>query len=439
MKGITLVTLATLGLVAPGLQAQVPDTAGTIDRIVAVVGTRPILETQVEEQALAALRGQPMPTKASDRQALFQSILDGLINEELVVQAAQKDTLIKVTDEEVTQSVDELFRNVRAKFSSDQTFRDDLRNTGFQTVEEWRSYYADRQRRKFLVDRFWSELEAQGKLKPIPPTDQEVRDYFEQNKAAFPQRPAALSFRQVVVAPHAADSAKATALALADSILTELRNGADFATAAKRFSMDPATKDQGGSLNWIRRGQGWDQAFENAAFALKVGQISNPVETAYGYHLIQVERAQPAEVQVRHILIMPTIDSIQADSARQLAEQVYRAVKAGASFDSLQRLYHDKAEEREIQQIPLTRLPPAYASALNDVKEGDVAPLFRLEAPDPNRTKYAIVKVDSRIPAGDVRFEDVRDQIRSQLSHELARRRYLETLKHATYVDVRPA
>lgn len=438
MRRTTLATLGLLGLVATPLRAQEADST-TIDRIVAVVGNRPILQTQVEEQALAALRGQSLPSDPAQRQALFRSILDGLINEELVVQAAQKDTAIKVTDEEVTQSVDELFRNVRAKFSSDEAFRKDLQNTGFQTVEEWRSYYSDRQRRKFLVDRFWDRLEAQGKLKPIPPTDQEVRQYFDENKAAFPKRPAALTFRQIVIAPHASDSAKAVALALADSILAELRKGADFATAARRFSMDPGTREQGGSLNWIRRGQGWDQAFENAAFSLRVGQISNPVETAYGYHLIQVERAQPAEVQVRHILIMPTIDSVQADSARQLAEQVYLALKNGASFDSLQRLYHDKGEEREVQQIPVDRLPPAYGSALQDVKEGELAPLFRLEAPEPNRTKFTIVKVDSRIPAGDVRFEDVRDNIRAQLSHELARRRYLDTLKHATYVDVRPA
>jgi parvulin-like peptidyl-prolyl isomerase len=239
------------------------------------------------------------------------------------------------------------------------------------------------------------------------------------------------------MSPQPSAEAKAAARALADSILGALRGGADFATAARRFSMDPATREQGGSLNWIRRGQGWDPAFEQAAFSLRVGQVSDPVETGFGYHLIQVERAQPAEAQVRHILIMPAIDSTRADSARVLAEEVYRAARAGG-FDSLQRLHHDRSEERETQQFPLDRLPPAYATALQDVEPGQVAPLFRLEAQDPLRAKQVIVLVTDRIPAGDVRFEDVRDQIRSQLGRILSRRRHLETLRRATFVEIRP-
>ena len=98
-----------------------------------------------------------------------------------------------------------------------------------------------------------------------------------------------------------------------------------------------------------------------------------PVESAFGFHLIQVERVQPAEVSVRHILIMATVDSADAEVARKTAEAAYIAVKSGASFDSLQRLYHDKAEEREVEQFPLDRLTqqaPAYGTAFRDAKEG---------------------------------------------------------------------
>ena len=91
--------------------------------------------------------------------------------------------------------------------------------------------------------------------------------------------------------------------------MLELRRGADFATAAKRFSQDPGSKDQGGSLNWFRRGVMVPE-FERVAFALKPGVVSDPVESPFGFHIIQVERLQPAEVQARHILLVPTIDSV---------------------------------------------------------------------------------------------------------------------------------
>ena len=230
------------------------------------------------------------------------------------------------------------------------------------------------------------------------------------------------------------------AKALIDSILGEIRKGADFATAARRFSMDPGSREQGGSLNWIRRGQGLDPRFEAVAFALRPGVVSDPFETAFGYHIVQVERAQPAEVSARHILIMPVIDSVQADSARILAESLYRAIKAGASFDSLQRIYHDKSQEPDADQFPITELAqraPPYAEALRDVQEGELAPLFRLESPEPNRAQWAIVKLTRRIPAGEVRFEDVRDQIRANLSRILGRQRQIQALREATYVDIR--
>ncbi len=267
-----------------------------------------------------------------------------------------------------------------------------------------------------------------------------MRQYFEQNKAAFAQRPEAVSFQQIVIQPKPSDSAKRVARALIDSILGEIRKGADFATAAKRFTMDPASKESGGSLNWIRRGQGLDPRFEAVAFSLRPGVVSDPFETAFGFHIVQVERAQPAEVSARHILIMPVIDSVQADSARILAESIYRALKAGASFDSLQRIHHDKSQEQEADQFPLTDLAQRaapYAEALRDVKEGELAPLFRLESPDPSRSQWAIVRLTRRIPAGEVRFEDVKDQIRANLSRILGRQRQIQALREATYVDIR--
>lgn len=440
MGGRSLATVALLGLLARPAAAQQPDSASTLDRIVAVVGNRPILTSQLQEQMFTALRGQQPPSDPAQRQALLNSLLSSMIDRELVVQAAQRDTAIKVTDEEVTQAVDEQFRNARRQYQSDEAFRRDLQASGFQTIEEWRSYTADLQRREFYWNRFWERLEAGGKLKPIPPTDAEVRAYFEQNRLQYPKRSEAVSFEQIVITPSPAADEKARAMALADSILQGLRAGGDFATAARRFSMDPGSREQGGSLGWIRRGQGWDPRFEAAAFSLRVGQISNPVETAFGYHLIQVERSQPAEVSVRHILIMPAIDSVMADSARRLAESVYRAVREGASFDSLARLHHDRNEERDANQFPLDRLSqsaPAYATALAGVEAGQLAPLFRLEAPEPNRSKWVILRVTNRIPAGDVRFEDVQDQIRAGLGRTLARQRYLESLRQANYVEVR--
>jgi hypothetical protein len=83
---------------------------------------------------------------------------------------------------------------------------------------------------------------------------------------------------------------------------------------------------------------------------------------------------------------------------------VHAALEAGASFDSLQRVYHDRAEERELPLLPITQLPASYATALDSVPAGKFSPVFRLDSPvGLLHSKYAIALVTVRTPGGEVR------------------------------------
>jgi parvulin-like peptidyl-prolyl isomerase len=221
-------------------------------------------------------------------------------------------------------------------------------------------------------------MKSDGKIKAVQPTEREMRDYFDAQKGQLGERPATVSFRNIVVAPKPSPEARERAHATADSIARELRHGADFATAAKRFSMDPASKEQGGELNWFRRGTMVPE-FEQVAFSLKPGTISDPVETPFGFHIIQVQRVQPAEVQARHILIMPEITQENADSAKALAEQIRTELKNGGAFDSLQRLYHDPSEEKAADDVPVNQLPDEYRDGIGESDSSVVVPVFSLQ------------------------------------------------------------
>lgn len=410
--------------------------AEVLDRVVAVVGNRPILSSQIDEQLLVRFpNGQGLPTDPKDLQSVRKGILDELISDELLLQQAKQDTTVKVTDEDVNAAVEASVKSVRGRYPSDDDFRRDLQAAGFQTLEEWRSWLFEQQHAALLRNELTDHLKATNKLKTVVPTEAEMRAWFSNNKGEQ-KRPATATLRQIVIAPKPTAAAKQRAFALADSIAKEIRAGADFAIAARRFSADSASREQGGDLNWFRRGI-MDPAFERVAFSYKPGIVSDPVETAYGYHIIQVQRVQPAEVQARHILIMPDIGQAEADSAKALAEMVHAKLLAGASFDSLQRLYHDAPEAREIQRIPVDKLPPSYTTALEGVEEGQITPVFMLPAPDPNRSKYGIVRVDGREPAGDLRYEDVKDEVRRKLTEIMTLQRYLERLRSSTFVETR--
>ena len=445
MRSRPLVLLALLlGGVPAAAQAQADsaslragaDSDEAVDHVVAVVGNVPILSSQVEERIFANQQaGRVVPTNPDSLEAMRRQVISDLVDEEVLVQSAERDTTIHVTDQDVADAVDQQIRQIRSSFTSELQFKDELKKAGFISPEEYRRWLTDQQRRTLLQNHLIEGLFSSEKLKPITPTDRELRDYF--NSAPTKEtRKAAVAFKQVVIAPRASPSAREAARNTADSIAKALRAGADFATTARRFSEDPGSKEQGGDLGWFRRGQ-MVRAFDDAAFRLKPGVISDPIETPFGFHVIQVERVQPTEVQARHVLITPKVTAAEADSAHALADRLLALVRAGASFDSLQRIYSDSSEERSFDLVPVDQLPAAYRLVIA-ADSGATTAVFSLPNPaDSLRTKWAFAQVTGHRAEGPLQFEDVKDELRPQLAKQLAVQRYVSRLRRDTYVEVR--
>src|SRR5205085_12223481 len=150
-------------------------------------------------------------------------------------------------------------------------------------------------RRQNLQQKAFGELKKTAR--PVNVTEEDISAAFEKSRADLQKRPATVTFRQIIVAPHASAAAKARAKARADALLAEIRKVGDFEQIAKRESMDPGTKQLGGDLGWNRRGGGLVPEFESMMFALRPGEVSPVIETAFGYHIIRVDRVQSAEVK----------------------------------------------------------------------------------------------------------------------------------------------
>jgi peptidyl-prolyl cis-trans isomerase SurA len=425
--------LAYAGASPEPARAQAPV---TVDRIVAVVGSRPILASQLEEEmAQAATAGQVLPQDSAGRAALRRRILTSLIDMELLVQQAERDTTVKVTDQEVQEAVEQTVKNVRGRFASEIELQRQLRLAGFGSAEEWRRWLTESQRRAILSQRLQEQLRQKGILKPIPPTDAQMRAFWDANKGQSQRRPAVVSFRQVVILPEPDSAAREVARTTAESLLTALRGGADFAAAARRFSADSTTRDSGGSLGWFRLGT-MVKPFEAAAFRLRPGQISDVVETMFGYHIIRVDRIQPAELLARHILISPVISPAQLSKARQRAESVHTALASGASFDSLARVYGDENAPKLAESVPLTELGPDYQQLFGRDSTLGLKTVLAIGANGP-RPQFSVLEVTGRQPEGELRFEDVRDQIRGRLAQDLGVQHYVDRLRRQTYIDIR--
>jgi peptidyl-prolyl cis-trans isomerase SurA len=424
-----------LGGAATVLSAQGASTL-VVDRVVAVVGKTPILDSQVEERIFSRRSdGFKVPTDSVAFNALKRQFVDSLVNEELMYQQAQADTMVKVTDQETADATDQVVKNVRKQLPSQVDFLAELKQEGWQSEDDWRRYLMQQQHRTLVLDRFRQRLQDEGKLKPLPPTEKEMREFYDRMKGGFDSLPPTISLKQIVIAPKASPEAKAKARNFADSIAKELRKGdsSAFANAAKRYGMDPSAP-LGGELGWARRGQ-YVPEFERAVFSLKPGIISDPVETPYGYHVIQVSRVNAGEVKARHILIIPVVDSASASAAHTLADSIYAAIGRGATFDSLQFVHQDPVEEKVLEDVPMPSLEakgPDYVRALAGVDSGQTTKPFSLPG-----NKWAIVRVLSRHPAGPVGFEALSDRIKVYLGKQNSERSYINSLRAKTYIEIK--
>jgi peptidyl-prolyl cis-trans isomerase SurA len=432
----SLVLLALVAAIPLGAAAQAPDQPQLLDRVVAVVGSIPILLSQVEEQMLLAQsQGAKLPEDSVGRAAARREILEQMVDEELMVQEAQRDTSIKVTDEEINDQVNKTVENVRKQFSSQDEFLTQLRTAGFDSEDDWRRWLSDTQRRQILQQRLIETLKQTKKLRPIPPTDAQLQDFWDRDKSQRPTHPPLISYRQIVIPVKPDSTALARALTLADSLMDALRHGAPFAETAKRFSADSESRSQGGELGWFRRGV-MVKAFEDVAFRLRPGDISDVVPTEFGFHIIQVERAEPSEIEARHILIQPDISPAQVAVTKHLADSVHDALIAGAPFDTLAKRFGDPTEPRLVEMLPVPQLPPDYAAALGPDSTSGVKKPFEIGASN-GRPRIVVLDVTNWEPAGELQFSDVKDRLREQLGEQLAVKQYLEHMRRSTFIDIR--
>lgn len=446
MKTILVSSLALLA--AASLHAQaVPTPPIALDGIVAVVGDQPITRYDLREAVLARIQHGEVkePKDSAAAYALDSLVLDDMIQDELLLLKA-KDLKIEVADADITPDVDRQVAQVRAGYGSEAEFTTALARASMGSPAEYRRFLMDQYRRQVTKQKVLRKLTTDNKIIPINVTEQEITAEFEKSKEFLPKKLATITFKQIVIAPVPTPAAKEVARVKAESLLAQLKAGADFERVARRESMDPLTKETGGDLGWARRGANYPE-FERWLFgqgflaALSPGQLSAVVETPYGYHIIRVDRVQPGEVKARQILIVPKIDSADIARTQKLADSVADRLKAGVLFDTLAKKFHDYAGKEETS-ITYTRdsLPVSYQKALILRKPTDVV-AFQIAgaASRPDIPKFVVAQVITVDEGGDRTLDELRTAVRSELSQRGGVRRYIDTLRRQTFVAVRLA
>jgi peptidyl-prolyl cis-trans isomerase SurA len=159
------------------------------------------------------------------------------------------------------------------------------------------------------------------------------------------------------------------------------------------------------------------------------------VETTFGFHIIRVDKVQPAEVKARHILIIPSLDSADERRANQLADSIANAWRTGTRYDSLSAKFHDPDEIRAFNDpFPRSELPPPYLKALENLKVNEISAPFAIENARRGTKKFVVFQLLSTQEEGLYSVGEVRERIRAQLVEERSMRRFIDGLRAGTFV-----
>lgn len=423
---------AVLGAPVPALGQ---DRERTVDRVVAVVGDSAVLLSQLlnREQEMRA-SGAPVPAEGSaERDDFMRELLDELVDNQVILQAAAQDTLLEIDDDRVEESLQQRMASVESNFGGREPMEQALREAGL-SVQSFREMQRDMIGQRLLVQLYVQRYGGDG---AVEVSDEEVREYFEAQRDALQERPATVAFKQVVLTVVPSDSAVATALELAEALRERAAAGEDFGELAREHSQDPGSAQAGGDLGWFRRGN-FAEEFEEAAFALPEGETSEVVETIFGYHVIKVEKVRFAERQARHILIRPRTGSGDLTATRVLASELAERAGAGEDFQAIVDEYHDAllpdsatVPRNQIAQL----LPPAYLSALSGRSAGEVVGPLQFSYRDEEH--FAVLKILETREAGAYVFDELASQIRSGLVEQKRLERLLEGLRDKTYIEIK--
>lgn len=407
-----------------------------VDRIAAVVGDSVIALSQIEERIFQLqAQGVEVPTEAEARSQLRRELLDQMIGEQLIIQAALKDTTIVVDEADVEDAVSQEIQRRTASFGGQAAFQQALGAQGWN-LPAYREFLRGQFRQQQLYQQFMAKRTRD--LRTVAVEESELREFFEEQRDALGERPPTVVFAQIIVAPTPSDSTKAEARAEAERIRQMAVEGEDFGELARRFSQDPGSKDSGGDLGWFRRGD-MTPTFEDAAFNLAVDEISLPVESPFGYHIIKMNRRRSGEVRASHILISIEPTPGDVEQAQRDAEEVKRRLEAGESPGPLRERLGDTTAPDTLRSAfdRLRELPPGFAEPLLQSEPGQILGPIRYLARE--QARFGVLKVVDVVEGGPYTLEDedLRARIRDAIQQQKMVVQILEELRSQTYVQIR--
>ncbi len=398
--------------------------AKLMDKIVAKVGRDIILESELDDR-IQQMQAADMIGEDHSR---FK-ILNDMIETKIILQKAEKEGYV-IDEFLIKDTANRKIKSVASQFNSEREFKKELEKAGL-TLLELKEYYIEQ-----LTEQSLREQIITNKIKNrINLTEAEVKDYYEENKDEIPPRPEMIKVGMIMRNIEPGKQTKKDLLIKINKIRDKLIQGEKFSDLAREYSDCPSAAN-GGDLGYFGEGT-MVKPFEKAAFALMPGEISEIVETHFGFHIIKVEEKKDDMVKASHILkkLEPTEEDILATV--KLMENVLQELRAGADFSEMAKTYSQDdstaANGGILGEFTSEEYPEFFKKELQKIEIGEYSELIR-----ESNVIYILAKLE-RIPERPYEYLEIYDQlkelVRSEKEVELYNNWIKELIKE-NYVEI---
>ena len=374
--------------------SQTPQERIKIDGVAAVIGEFVILDSDV------AVAYQQLVSEGVAANEVGQCELAGsLFENKLYAHHAIQDS-IEISDAEVNGMVDQQIAYMTNELGSIEKVLKFYKKDG---EDEFRKELFDINKSNRLSEKMRSKI-----IEEIEVTPEEVRSFYddipEDERPLFGTE---LELAQIVIEPDVPDEEEKKVVRRLKEFREDIvENGSSFATKAVLYSQDPGSKSKGGKYT-ITRKTGFAKEFKDVAFSLQEGEVSEPFQTDFGWHIVKVDKIRGEEIDVRHILLIPEVTRSSINEAKKLVDSVRTAIITGSvPFKEAARQFSDEKETREDggqllnpttgdTRFELTKIDPILYDQVSKLKENEVSKVI----PDQDRQgrpKFKLITVLNR-------------------------------------------
>ncbi len=363
------------------LYAQ-PGKSAKVDGVVAVVGDKIILKSEVEAEYANWLQQGNEPNAE-----MRCVVLDQMLTNKLMIRQAEFDSLV-VGDDEIDMQIERRLRYFISMIGS----REKLEEFYGKTVVEIKEEFKPQVKEMILAQKMQEKITSGVTISP-----REVQDYFSKIPTdSIPYFDAEVEIGQIVMFPEVGPVQKEFTIEKLNAIRERILKGENFATLAILYSEDPGSAKEGGSLGFFGRGDMVPE-FEAVAFKLRPGEVSQVIRTKFGYHILQLVERRGDRVHCRHILIKPPVGNRELEATRRELDSVRSKVQDGRmTFIDAVRKYSDDEESKNnggmltndnagSNSFTIDQLTPDVYFAIDKLQAGQLSDPQPYSAPDGTR------------------------------------------------------